>query len=200
MLRSLQKSKDEKTVYPVIAGMAIGNPQYRCTQDEALAVASKCPGLPSIKPVLERIYGNSRIGSRYFAIPDFTPSQAAKGDPMFFPADGSYEVGFWFVGDFVCWPLVGAARMGCCSFAVAMVSVGTWYLTAIIALLAGTCLQQSLCRGCRWLMVRDPTQHVPMSMIFTPDDDFGGRGQRHYGRNLYLYLSIPLPVAGGGRI
>lgn len=80
-------------MYPVIAGMAIGNPQYRCTQDEALAVATKCPGLPSIKPVLERIYGNSRIGSRYFAIPDFTPSQAAKGDPMFFPADGSYEVG-----------------------------------------------------------------------------------------------------------
>lgn len=76
----------------MIAGMAIGNPQYRCTQDQALAVASKCPGLESIKPVLERIYGNSRIGSRYFAVPDFTPGQAAKGDPMFFPADGSFEV------------------------------------------------------------------------------------------------------------
>jgi len=92
VLRSVQKSKDEQTVYPVIAGMAIGNPQYRCTQDQALTVASKCPGLESIKPVLERIYGNSRIGSRYFAVPDFTPAQAAKGDPMFFPADGSYEV------------------------------------------------------------------------------------------------------------
>ena len=92
VLRSVQKSKDEQMVYPVIAGMAIGNPQYRCTQDEALAVATKCPGLPSIKPVLERIYGNSRIGSRYFAIPDFTPSRAAKGDPMFYPADGSYKV------------------------------------------------------------------------------------------------------------
>lgn len=79
-------------MYPIIAGMAIGNPQYRCTQDQALVVASKCPGLESIKPVLERIYGNSRIGSRYFAVPDFTPGQAAKGDPMFFPADGSYEV------------------------------------------------------------------------------------------------------------
>lgn len=92
MLRSVQKSKDEQTVYPVIAGMAIGNPQYRCTQDQALVVASKCPGVESIKPVLERVYGNSRIGSRYFAVPDFTPAQAAKGDPMFFPADGSYEV------------------------------------------------------------------------------------------------------------
>eukprot|EP00752_Nemacystus_decipiens_P009252 g8265.t1 len=91
VLRSVQKAKDEQTVYPVIAGMAIGNPQYRCTQDQALVVASKCPGLASIKPVLERIYGNSRIGSRYFAVPDFTPAQAAKGDPMFFPADGSYE-------------------------------------------------------------------------------------------------------------
>lgn len=76
----------------MIAGMAIGNPQYRCTQDQALKVASKCPGLESIKPVLERIYGNSRIGSRYFAVPDFTPDQAAKGDPLFFPTDGSYEV------------------------------------------------------------------------------------------------------------
>lgn len=92
MLRSVQKSKDEQTVYPVIAGMAIGNPQYRCTQDQALAVASKCPGLESIKPVLERIYGNSRIGSRYFAVPDFTPEKAAKNDPIFFPADGSFEV------------------------------------------------------------------------------------------------------------
>ncbi|CAM9335540.1 unnamed protein product [Hapterophycus canaliculatus] len=92
VLRSMQKSKDEQTVYPIIAGMAIGNPQYRCTQDQALVVASKCPGLESIKPVLERIYGNSRISSRYFAIPDFTPDQAAKGDPMFYPADGSYEV------------------------------------------------------------------------------------------------------------
>lgn len=92
MLRSVQKSKDEQTVYPVIAGMAIGNPQYRCTQNEALQVASKCPGLESIKPVLERIYGNSRIGSRYFAVPDFTPARAAKGDPLFYPADGSYQV------------------------------------------------------------------------------------------------------------
>ena len=92
VLQSYRKAKDEQTVYPVIAGMAIGNPQYRCTQDQALAIAQKCPGVASVKPVLERIYGNSRIGSRYFAVPDFTPNQAAKGDEMFFPADGSYEV------------------------------------------------------------------------------------------------------------
>lgn len=93
VLRSVQKSKDdEQTVYPVIAGMAIGNPQYRCTQGQALEVASKFPGFASIKPVLERVYGNSCIGSRYFVVPDFTPAQAVKGDPMFFPADGRYEV------------------------------------------------------------------------------------------------------------
>lgn len=92
VLRSVRKAKDEQTVYPIIAGMAIGNPQYRCTQDQALVVAQKCPGVESVKPVLERIYGNSRIHSRYFAVPDFTPQQAAKGDPMFFPADGSFEV------------------------------------------------------------------------------------------------------------
>lgn len=90
VFRSYRKGKDEQTVYPVIAGMAIGNPQYRCTQDQALAIAQKCPGVESVKPVLERIYGNSRIGSRYFAVPDFTPKQA-KGDPLFFPADGSFE-------------------------------------------------------------------------------------------------------------
>lgn len=110
VLRSMRKAKDEQNVYPVIAGMAIGNPQYRCTQDQALSVASKCPGLESTRPVLERIYGNSRIGSRYFAVPDFTPAQAAKGDPLFYPADGSYEVRFvsyaFFGGGavvLVCW-------------------------------------------------------------------------------------------------
>lgn len=93
VLRSLRSSKEEDDrVYPIIAGMAIGNPQYRCTQDEALAIASKAPGVETVRPVLERIYGNSRIGSRYFCIPDFTPEKAVKGDPMFYPADGSYEV------------------------------------------------------------------------------------------------------------
>lgn len=88
----MRRSKDDGRVYPVIAGMAIGNPQYRCTQDEALVVASKCPGVETVRPVLERIYGNSRIGSRYFCVPDFTPDRAAKGDPLFYPTDGSYQV------------------------------------------------------------------------------------------------------------
>ncbi|CAM9643041.1 unnamed protein product, partial [Phaeothamnion confervicola] len=80
-------SKNEK-VYPVILGMATGNPQYRCTQKEALAVAQKAPGCDSVRPVLERIYGNSRITSRYFAVPDFTPDQAEKNDPnMYFRPD-----------------------------------------------------------------------------------------------------------------
>jgi alpha-pyrone synthase len=72
--------------------MAIGNPPYRCRQQQALAIAQKVPGIESVRPVLERIYGNTRIGSRYFAVPDFTPDQAINGDPLFYPEDGSFQV------------------------------------------------------------------------------------------------------------
>ncbi|KAG5188696.1 polyketide synthase III [Tribonema minus] len=84
--------KREETMYPVIIGLATGNPPYRCTQKQALAIAQKVPGCESVKPVLERIYGNSRIASRYFAVPDFTPDVASPDDPLFYPADGSFQV------------------------------------------------------------------------------------------------------------
>lgn len=127
-MRSLRSSKDEERVYPVIAGMAIGNPQYRCTQDEALAVASKCPGIETVRPVLERIYGNSRIGSRYFAVPDFTPGRAAKGDPMFFPADGSFEVKtilqfqcYYLLCPYGCWIVGGQSCVVCWRFSEVLI-------------------------------------------------------------------------------
>ncbi|KAH8050492.1 naringenin-chalcone synthase [Aureococcus anophagefferens] len=55
--------KDEKII-PVIMGMATGNPPYRASQQQALAIAESCPECNSIKPVLARIYGNSRIDYR----------------------------------------------------------------------------------------------------------------------------------------
>jgi alpha-pyrone synthase len=85
-------SSGEKKRYPVIIGMATGNPPYKCTQQEALAVAQKVPGIEKVQAVLPRIYGNSRIGTRHFAVPDFTPDRALPGDEMFFPADHSFKV------------------------------------------------------------------------------------------------------------
>lgn len=92
VLRSNKGSKDAEPVHSLIVGMATGNPPFRVTQKSALAVALKVPNVDSVRPVLERIYGNSRIGSRYFAVPDFSPEQATKENPLFYPADGSFEV------------------------------------------------------------------------------------------------------------
>ena len=44
-------------------------------QTEALKVAKSSPGGSQITPgVLDRIYGNSKISSRYLCVPDFSPS------------------------------------------------------------------------------------------------------------------------------
>mmetsp|Transcript_22290 Transcript_22290/g.71846 ORF Transcript_22290/g.71846 Transcript_22290/m.71846 type:complete len:434 (+) Transcript_22290:70-1371(+) len=68
---------------PVILGMATGNPPYKVSQKQALQIAEAAPECASIRPVLARIYGNSRIESRYMAIPDFTPGAAE--EEKFFP-------------------------------------------------------------------------------------------------------------------
>ncbi|KAH8071084.1 naringenin-chalcone synthase [Aureococcus anophagefferens] len=73
--------KDEKII-PVIMGMATGNPPYRASQQQAPRSPS-CPECNSIKPVLARIYGNSRIDYRFMAVPDFTPEQKLEGDENF---------------------------------------------------------------------------------------------------------------------
>lgn len=72
--------------------MATGNPQYKVTQEEALQIALKAKGCESIKSVLSRVYTNSRINTRYMAVPDFTPNQRADDDELFFPTDNSYSL------------------------------------------------------------------------------------------------------------
>jgi thiol-disulfide isomerase/thioredoxin len=71
----LSKPASDDKLIPVIMGMATGNPRYRASQQQALAVAKKCPDCKSLAPILDKIYGNSRIDYRYMAIPDFTPEQ-----------------------------------------------------------------------------------------------------------------------------
>lgn len=73
-------------------GIATGNPKFKVSQKEAVEVAKKAPGCEGITAVLERIYSNTRISSRYMAIPDFTPARNPDGDENFYPADGSYSV------------------------------------------------------------------------------------------------------------
>jgi len=89
-------SKPKKTnskVYPYIIGMATGNPKYKVTQTEALKIAMSAKGCSELRTVLDRIYTNSRISSRFMAIPDFSePSKRDPADPLFFPDDGTYSL------------------------------------------------------------------------------------------------------------
>ena len=87
-----KKQSQEPKRYPVMLGLATGNPKYKVTQKEALQIALKAPGCASIRNVLDRVYTNSRITSRYMAVPDFTPDQNKDDDEMFFPADGSFSL------------------------------------------------------------------------------------------------------------
>ena len=87
---SAKKSEDEKA-YPVMLGMATGNPKYKVTQKEALAIAMAAPACANLRNALEKIYSNSRISTRYMAIPDFTPDQREEGDENFFP-DNRYSL------------------------------------------------------------------------------------------------------------
>jgi predicted naringenin-chalcone synthase len=56
-------------------GFATGNPPYRVTQQQAADIAEKAPAVQEVRPLIQRIYGNGKIGSRYMAVPDFTPLQ-----------------------------------------------------------------------------------------------------------------------------
>jgi alpha-pyrone synthase len=87
------KSKGNEKVYPMIRGMATGNPKYRVSQEQALNVAMGVPQINKMKSVLERIYGNSKISYRHMCVPDFTPEQAEEGkEELFYPEDGSFRV------------------------------------------------------------------------------------------------------------
>jgi len=90
---SLKSKKAESKRYPVIIGMATGNPQYKVTQEQAKQIATSAKSLsPERVPVIQRIYDNTKIYSRYFCIPDFTPEKALEGDELFFNADGLYRM------------------------------------------------------------------------------------------------------------
>jgi alpha-pyrone synthase len=75
-----------------MVGLATGNPKYKVLQKTALQVAMKAPGCATIRDILDRVYTNSRIVSRYLAVPDFSPDQKEEDDEFFFPADGSFSV------------------------------------------------------------------------------------------------------------
>jgi alpha-pyrone synthase len=92
LVLTLSSGKKEERRIPVIMGMATGNPPYRASQQQALAIAESCPECASIKPVLARIYGNSRIDYRYMAVPDFTPEQKLEGDENFFDKDLMFKM------------------------------------------------------------------------------------------------------------
>lgn len=87
------KEKAQEKLYPVILGMATGNPKYKVTQKEALKIAMGAKGCAEVRHILERVYSNTRISSRYMAVPDFVdPSKVVDGDVNFFPEDGSFSV------------------------------------------------------------------------------------------------------------
>lgn len=89
--RSGKKSSSD-VAYPYIKGMATGNPPYCVTQEDALAVAKSAPACQLMHDSLDRMYPNTKIRTRYMAVPDFTPSQKLPGDNFFFPADHSFNV------------------------------------------------------------------------------------------------------------
>jgi alpha-pyrone synthase len=83
--------KKVEKVYPMIVGMATGNPEYRVSQEQALSIAMNVPQISKMKSVLERIYGNSKISYRHMCVPDFSPESECK-EELFYPEDGSYRV------------------------------------------------------------------------------------------------------------
>jgi alpha-pyrone synthase len=91
MSNKKEKKVDTKRI-PYKLGMATGTPQYKVTQKEALQIALKAPGCASIRNILDRVYTNSRITTRFMAVPDFTPNQKTEDDDMFFPEDGSFSL------------------------------------------------------------------------------------------------------------
>jgi len=89
---SSKGQKSEKTVYPVIIGLATGNPPYRVTQMDAMKVAQSAPSMAGNQEMLDKLYHNTKIEARFMAVPDFTPEQKLPNDEYFFPADGSFKI------------------------------------------------------------------------------------------------------------
>jgi alpha-pyrone synthase len=81
-----------ETRFPVIMGIAHGNPPYRVPQVEALKIARDAKNIESVKPILERVYMNTKINTRHLAVPDFHPEAIQEGDEFLFSDDGLYQV------------------------------------------------------------------------------------------------------------
>jgi hypothetical protein len=84
--------KAESKRYPIMLGLATGNPKYKVTQKDALSIALKAKGCDGIRHVLDGVYTNSKISTRFMAIPDFTPDQKDEDDDNFFPDDNTYSL------------------------------------------------------------------------------------------------------------
>ena len=50
-------------------GLATGVPRYKVTQRDALKIALKAENCSTLTNVLERVYSNTKIQTRYMAIP-----------------------------------------------------------------------------------------------------------------------------------
>jgi alpha-pyrone synthase len=71
-------------------GVATGNPGYKVEQTRACEIAKQAQGIDSVRPILDRVYLNSRINRRHLGVPDFCPENMKEGDSLLFPGDGSY--------------------------------------------------------------------------------------------------------------
>lgn len=85
-------NKNPTKLYPYMMGLATGVPKYKGLQKDVVNILLKMPGKAEKRSILEKIYANTRITSRYMAIPDFTPDQKEPNDDNFFPDDGSFAV------------------------------------------------------------------------------------------------------------
>lgn len=84
-------NEDKNKLFHVILGLATGNPEYKVTQEQALKIAINVPECFPLKNFLNKIYKNSKINTRYMAIPDFTSDQNKKDSQNLFP-ENTYSI------------------------------------------------------------------------------------------------------------
>lgn len=84
---------NSQTRFPVILSIATGNPQYKIPQKVLADYLCKAPQAQASKGMIQIIFENSKIYTRYFSVPDYFPEIIANGtDTAFFPDDHSYKI------------------------------------------------------------------------------------------------------------
>ncbi|CAM9891654.1 unnamed protein product, partial [Choristocarpus tenellus] len=77
----------------LLSSISTGNPRHKCTRGQALRSAARIDHCSAVAPVLERIYNNSRIDTRYFCVPGLGAEDGeggvAWGEEEFYPPDYS---------------------------------------------------------------------------------------------------------------